>query len=555
MVRAQFCKRGFGCGAFFLLALVFQPFYLPLYLLIRLAFFRAFGGGFFKQGVECGLPFRFLPLFELERVFFCLSFGGGFFFFRGFIGKVLSVCLLLLFGGCVRQVEIRKHFLAFKRSPYHGHLLSVQRDEDVGQSGKEACADNYEDQRGDDGFAYSRVRENGVVRFARDFIGDKSVAFVHEREYHGGNYRAYRGNHRLEVLRKALYSSAHLVLLRVETVRHNGGLDYVLRTVCEVVKEKRNDKEYKALLESKVHYGCGQAVCEMEDESRLTRAQLGYEQRSQYNARSETDGRYRLHHALNAAVAQLIGAHPRQKGGQHAFESVKKSAQSDKPEFLVFGKYFHTVQKLYLVHVRLGQNHALLSIVQSDKAHKKADNGKYGHKDAVSPNVLHRRFAEEDKSQSGQQKLYHAGTKVAQKFGKAHYLCAFGRRRTYDLRYARLSVRKQRLGNAEQVEENAYQHYLHRHISVYGDEPRQSDYGYHGGNARPENVGAEFAYRGVGVVHQHADKRRFDDAHHVGHDEQPHQIARAQSVYGSRQKAGCGHLYVREQGAEVFQTH
>ena len=419
----------------------------------------------------------------------------------------------------------------------------IQRHEKVGDGGEETRGDHDYYERGYDRFAYARVHEDIIVRLAV-CVRDKTVVFVYGGEGDRGNDRAYRGDHELEVLSEALDPYSHLVLLRVEAVGHDRILDYVLRTSGEIVQEQRYRKEHEALFECEQHYGGCNAVCEIEYKTRLARSESGNEQRGEKYARRESYRSYGLYHAQYAAVAELIGAYPRQKRGQHALETVEEFAYRDKPEFLVLKQYFHACREFDLIDVRFGQNDAFLSVIHRDEAHEEAYHGEYRHEYAIGPYIFHGVVAEKHKSESRQKELYHAGTEIAQKFRKAHDLRAFRRIGTDDLRYAHLSVVEQGLGYAQQIEENADENDFQGHVAVYRNEPRQSHDGDNTGNARPKDIRSEFSYRGVRVVHEHTYERGLYNADHVRNDKQPHEISRAESVNGSGEQTRRRHLNV-----------
>ena len=171
--------------------------------------------------------------------------------------------------------------------------------------------------------------------------------------------------------------------------------------------------------------------------------------------------------------------------------------------------------------------------------------------------------------------MYDAGTEIAQDLGKAQDLGAFRGVGADDLRKSHLRVAGEGLGNAQQIVKHADQHdfqdaqTFRRHAvfqhfcRVERDrcllaryQPSQTDDGYHRGDTRPNYVRSELAYRRVGVIHQHAYERRFDNAYDVGDDEQIHQVARAESVDRAGEQAGGGHLNIfGHQIAVTFKTH
>ena len=512
---------------------------------------------------------RLLLLLLQSRLFFRRLQSRLTFFFLSLVQE-LFVSRLLLLDGRFGEREVGDDFLEFERGADPLHRLAVKAHEEIRESREQARADGDEYDYGDYRLSHFVVIENGVVRDSRVGVGDESVAFIDESEDDGRENVAYRGDHALEVLGKAFDAHSRLILLRVQTVGHDRGLDYVLRSVGEVEDEQRDDKKDKAALEREEHDGGGYAVGKAEGESRLARSELIDQKRSQDHARSEADGDDGLGDTLETAVAQLIGADPGEQRDERSLETVEKSGDGDRPKLSVFGEYLHAVDELDLVDVHLGNDRAFLRVIKSEKAHQEGDDGEYRHEYAVSPDVHHGVRAEEDAAESGQSQLDYAGTEIAQKFGEAEDLRTFGGVGTYDLRQSHLRVARKRLGDAEQIIENTDEHYLQyaqrfggntRRVKgndrlFAGDQPCQSDDGDDRGNARPDYVRTELAYGRVGVVEQHADEGSLDHADDVGDDEQIHQIARAEPVDRSGEQAGRGHLNVLgHQIAVTFESH
>ena len=519
----------------------------------------------FKLGVFFALA---LLLFQKLVLFPSRLLGGEFFLSLLFV-EIGAVSLFdLLFARALKGV-VRDEFPALERGAYPLHLPRVERDEEIGHGGEHARADDDEYERGDYRFAHGGVGENGIIRLARHGIGDKPVALIDKGEYDRGDYAADGGDHDLEVVGKALYPRVRFELLGVESVRHDARLHDILRTEREVIDKQGDDEKGESLPESQKHDERRHGVAHGEDKAALARAQLGDDDGREYYPRGEAHGSYRLNYARKSAVAQLIGADPGQKRGEHALEPAEELGHGHQPELLVFGEYLHAVRELYLVDVALGQNHALVRAGHYQKPEQKSRQTEQGHENAVSPDIFQRLFAEEDEPERGEQKLHDARTEIAEKFRNAHDARALFRIGTYHLRDGGEGVGEQRLGDREEVEKDRDEDYLHdaqrlgRHRGGVegndgrgtGNEPGERDRAYQAGYARPEHIGAEFAQRRVGVVLQHAHKGSFYHAHDVGDDEEPHDVCGAQPVDGGDQKTGGRHLNVIEERTVGFDAH
>ena len=269
----------------------------------------------------------------------------------------------MLFYGSVCERKVGDDLFALQRGADGHHGFAVQSDEQIRQRRKQAGADGDEYDHGDDGFAHVVVIEDRIIRHARIGIRHQSEVFVDKREQDGGENGAYRGDHGLEILRKAFYAHAGFVLLCVKAAGHDGGLNDILRSVRKVEDEQRDDKKHKAAFEGKEHYGGGDAVCQAEGKTRFARAQLINEQGRQDHARREAYRYDGFRYALEAAVAQLVSADPGQQGDQRGFEAVEEPGDGDRPKLPVFGEDLHTVEEFDLVDVHFGDHGALLGIV------------------------------------------------------------------------------------------------------------------------------------------------------------------------------------------------